>query len=333
MKKNVNRREALKMAGTLGLVPFIPNLQFDQEKELSLPLLNDITSVLLQNQRIFNNAYDCKMQIDTLLKKHSIPIIRKLVNNMASPKLFGVQPLLNSEGLIHYLEFIEDKIDPTLITLVIDSEAVKCKQQEKNIGLSSVLSKAGYNLPDSEIECFIDVVAGGLAIDIDVENITNILNNVGTISSWDFNTTMGYTIKEKYESIYVKIAEISNIIYRKTLRGANWIVTSPEIASIFETAPLGFEANPNEDECSLGTVFAGTIDNRWKLYKSTHTPSIQNKILIGYKGNSHLDSGYFYCPHLIFSDYSKRYITSDYTSCFVPKGNDFYAVINVNNIF
>jgi hypothetical protein len=40
-----------------------------------------------------------------------------------------------------------------------------------------------------------------------------------------------------HEALYVKVVEVSNIIHRKTLRGgANWLVTSPEVASIFETS-------------------------------------------------------------------------------------------------
>ena len=58
---------------------------------------------------------------------------------------------------------------------------------------------------------------------------------------WDFSTALGDTIKEKYESLYVKVVEVTNVVHRKTLRGgANWIVTSPEVASIFETATAGF---------------------------------------------------------------------------------------------
>jgi hypothetical protein len=74
----------------------------------------------------------------------------------------------------------------------------------------------------------------------------------GKVAQWDFNTALGDTIKEKYESLYVKVVEISNVINRQCCSGANWIVTSPEVASIFETTAAGFAPAPSETFTSDG---------------------------------------------------------------------------------
>jgi hypothetical protein len=129
-------------------------------------------------------------------------------------------------------------------------------------------------------------------LEIDREVLSDLRNNDGTVAAWDFNTALGETIKEKYESLYIKIVELSNVVHRKTLRGGcNWLVTSPEVASIFETATAGFAPAPSETfTSSLGIQYVGTVNNRWKLYKDPLFPN--NQILLGYKGDSYMDSGW-----------------------------------------
>ncbi len=185
------------------------------------------------------------------------------------------------------------------INLVIESEEIAAKTRK----LKAVWSyeaqqdlRSQHNL-DAEAE-LTAVLAQEINLEIDREVLTDLRNNAGTIAAWDFNTSLGETIKEKYESLFVKIVEVSAVIHRKTLRGgANWLVTSPEVASIFETATAGFAPAPSETfTSSLGIQYVGTVNNRWRLYKDPLFPT--NQILLGYKGDSYMDSGYFYCPYV-----------------------------------
>jgi hypothetical protein len=65
---------------------------------------------------------------------------------------------------------------------------------------------------------------------------------------WSFDTALGETIREKYESMYVKVIEVSNLISRKTISGgANWLVMHPEVASIFEPVFANFAPPINYD--------------------------------------------------------------------------------------
>lgn len=74
----------------------------------------------------------------------------------------------------------------------------------------------------------------------DSEGLADIAKTAGTVAAWDFLTALGDTIKEKYESLYVKCHELTSILLRKGAKGYFWIATSPEVASIFETATAGF---------------------------------------------------------------------------------------------
>lgn len=185
------------------------------------------------------------------------------------------------------------------VNMVIESEEIAAKSRK----LKAVWSfeaqqdlRSQHNL-DAEAE-LTAVLAQEINLEIDREVLTDLRNNAGTIAVWDFNTALGDTIKEKYESLYVKVVEVSNVVHRKTLRGGcNWLVTSPEVASVFETATAGFAPAPSETfTSSLGIQYVGTINNRWRLYKDPLFP--QGQILMGYKGDSYMDSGYFYCPYV-----------------------------------
>jgi hypothetical protein len=151
----------------------------------------------------------------------------------------------------------------------------------------------------------------------------------------------GETIKEKYESLYVKIVEVSNVIHRKTLRGgANFIVTSPEVASIFETATAGFAPAPSETfTSSLGIQYVGTVNNRYRIYKDPLFPTSQ--LLMGYKGDSYMDSGYFYCPYVPLTQTPvvldpesfcpRKGILTRYGKKLLREGAKFYARLSIAN--
>ena len=228
------------------------------------------------------------------------------------------------------------------VNLVIESEEIAAKTRK----LKAVWSyeaqqdlRSQHNL-DAEAE-LTAVLAQEINLEIDREVITDLRNNAGTVSAWDYNTALGETIKEKYESLYVKIVEVSNVIHRKTLRGgANFIVTSPEVASIFETATAGFAPAPSETfTSSLGIQYVGTVNNRYRIYKDPLFPTSQ--LLMGYKGDSYMDSGYFYCPYVPLTQTPvvldpesfcpRKGILTRYGKKLLREGAKFYARLSIAN--
>ena len=228
------------------------------------------------------------------------------------------------------------------INLVVESEEIAAKTRK----LKAVWSyeaqqdlRSQHNL-DAEAE-LTAVLAQEINLEIDREVLTDLRNNAGTVASWDFNTALGDTIKEKYESLYVKVVEVTNVVHRKTLRGGcNWLVTSPEVASIFETATAGFAPAPSETfTSSLGIQYVGTVNNRWRLYKDPLFPTGQ--ILMGYKGDSYMDSGYFYCPYVPLTQTPvvldpdsfcpRKGILTRYGKKLLREGAKFYARLSIAN--
>lgn len=117
------------------------------------------------------------------------------------------------------------------------------------------------------------------------------------------------TATEWYETLMETITDVSNTIYKKTLRGsANFIVTSVDIATILEhltpyRASYKIDATGQvKDGMTIGAEAVGTLNGRYVVYKDPYFPT--NKILVGLKGSTFLESGYIYAPYvpLILTD-------------------------------
>jgi|TARA_R110001592_G_scaffold222742_1_gene477995 hypothetical protein len=106
------------------------------------------------------------------------------------------------------------------------------------------------------------------------------------------------TVSEWYETLIETINDVSAQIHRKTLRGgANFVVTSPEVANIMEFTS-GFRASITADAAAgtVGAVKAGSISKKWDVYVDPYFP--RNVVLVGRKGASFLESGYVYAPYV-----------------------------------
>ena len=248
----------------------------------------------------------------------------------------------SSYCVLSYEYNMECNQDLPEINLVIESEEIAAKTRK----LKAVWSyeaqqdlRSQHNL-DAEAE-LTAILAQEINLEIDREVLTDLRNNAGTVAAWDLATALGDTIKEKYEALYVKIVEVSNVIHRKTLRGgANFLVTSPEVSAIFETATAGFAPAPSETfTSSLGVQYVGTVANRYRLYKDPLFPT--NQILMGYKGDSYMDSGYFYCPYVPLTQTPvvldpesfcpRKGILTRYGKKLLREGAKFYARLSIAN--
>ena len=107
----------------------------------------------------------------------------------------------------------------------------------------------------------------------------------GTVSAW-------------YETLIETINDVSAQIHRKTLRGgANFLVTSPEVANILEfTAGFRADITNDDNKGTIGTVKTGALNKKWDVYVDPYF--VRNLILVGRKGSSFLESGYVYAPYV-----------------------------------
>jgi len=94
------------------------------------------------------------------------------------------------------------------------------------------------------------------------------------------------------------LQRVSNQIHAKTMRGgANFMVVSPDVATILESIP-GFAANGTgaEMQFAMGVSQVGSFANRYQVYKNPYMT--ENVILLGFKGAQFLETGAVYAPYI-----------------------------------
>ena len=101
-----------------------------------------------------------------------------------------------------------------------------------------------------------------------------------------------------YETLIETINDVSAQIHRKTLRGgANFVVTSPEVANILEfTAGFRASVTADDERGTIGAVKVGSLSKKWDVYVDPYFP--RNLVLVGRRGGSFLESGYVYAPYV-----------------------------------
>ena len=124
-------------------------------------------------------------------------------------------------------------------------------------------------------------------------------NSTTSLFSQSSGESNAYTKGTWFQTLGNKIQSVSNAIHQKTLRGgANWLVVSPEIATIIESIP-GYAASSDGDSSksyAMGVQKAGMLNNRWTVYKNPY--QFENVILVGFRGSNFLETGAVYAPYV-----------------------------------
>tara|TARA_Y100000592_G_scaffold54332_1_gene85708 strand:+ start:3060 stop:4763 length:1704 start_codon:yes stop_codon:yes gene_type:complete len=205
------------------------------------------------------------------------------------------------------------------IDIKVDSIAVTAVTKKLKAKWSPELGQdlnAYHNL-DAEVE-LTSILSEQIALEIDREIVNDLIQGAtaGTYY-WSrspglfVNRTTGEelgataaapdftgTVSEWYETLIETINDVSAQIHRKTLRGgANFLVTSPEVANILEFTS-GFRASvtADADRGTVGAVNVGSVSKKFDVYVDPYFP--RNVILVGRKGSSFLESGYVYAPYV-----------------------------------
>ena len=109
-----------------------------------------------------------------------------------------------------------------------------------------------------------------------------------------------YTKGTWFQTLGNKLQAVSNAIHQKTLRGgANFLVVSPETATIIESIP-GYAADTSGEatqaQFAMGVQKVGALNNRYTVYKNPYM--LENDILMGFRGANFLETGAVYAPYV-----------------------------------
>ena len=174
-----------------------------------------------------------------------------------------------------------------------------------------------YHSIDAEAE-LTSMLSEYISMEIDLEILDMLIENAVSSANWSakvgfdddglgngedrFSEISGasnaYTTNAWYQTLGIKIQKVSNEIHRKTLRGgANFLVTSPSVATILESIP-GYAADTDGDQSqfAMGVQKIGALNNRFTVYKNPYMT--ENVILMGYRGSQFLETGAVYAPYV-----------------------------------
>ena len=172
-----------------------------------------------------------------------------------------------------------------------------------------------YHSIDAEAE-LTSMLSEYVSMEIDLEILDMLISSAPTTEYWSavnnefwngtsfdsaaavgaggfYNTQGGW-----FQTLGTKLQKVSNKIHQKTLRGgANFLVTSPAVATILESIP-GFAADTdgNKMEFAAGVQKIGAINNRYTVYKNPYMK--ENVILMGFRGAQFLETGAVFSPYV-----------------------------------
>lgn len=172
-----------------------------------------------------------------------------------------------------------------------------------------------YHSIDAEAE-LTSMLSEYISQEIDLEILDMLIQNAVTEEKWSarigfeydagtdqFSTTGAFTGTAYnqgtwFQTLGTKIQKVSNKIHQKTMRGgANFLVCSPDVATILESIP-GYAADTNGDKMqfAMGVQKVGLLNNRFTVYKNPYMTD--NVILLGYRGAQFLETGAVYAPYI-----------------------------------
>jgi len=164
---------------------------------------------------------------------------------------------------------------------------------------------------DAEAE-LANILSGEILAEINREVVRKIYVNaavgaqIGTTTAglFDLDTdSNGRWMVEKFKGLMMQIEKDANQIGKDTRRGkGNILMTSSDVASALQMAGMldyapAMSTDLNTD--TAASTFAGVLNGRYKVYVDPYADAhAQEFYCVGYKGDSPMDAGIFYCPYV-----------------------------------
>ena len=206
-------------------------------------------------------------------------------------------------------------IDIPEINVKLKSEAIVAKTKKLKAVWTPEFAQDlnAYHSLDAEAE-LTSIMSEYIALEIDLEILGMLIENALTTEYWSvennkfFNGTGEVTQSDAFyntqgqwfQTLGTKVNKVSNKIHQLTLRGgANFMVCSPTVATIFESIP-GFAAADGADADTMNYAFGiqkiGNLNSKYQVYKNPYMT--ENTILLGYKGSQFLETGATFAPYI-----------------------------------
>jgi len=200
------------------------------------------------------------------------------------------------------------------IDVQMKSEAIVAKTRKLKAAWSPEFAQDlnAYHSIDAEAE-LTSMLSEYISMEIDLEILDMLITSANTTDYWSAalgevydgssaflspTAAEAYTQFSWFQTLGTKIQKVSNQIHAKTLRGgANFIVTSPEIATILESIPgYSVDTDGSANNFAMGVQKVGALNSRFTVYKNPYMTG--NTLLLGFRGQQFLETGAVYAPYI-----------------------------------
>lgn len=265
------------------------------------------------------------------------PLVRRVFPRLIANDLVSVQPMSQPTGKIFYFDINYSAVGSPPVASRVDlpanfqsdyaqaAEAAQVPQLSLNIESVDVSAEtkklsAKWSM-ESEQDLFayhglnaenelMSALGDEIAREIDREVINDLFSFAGGGNvNWSSTVpgTGPYSLidpKTYQRTLFDAIVDANNLIKTKRYRSATWMVVGSRTAARLEKLDE-FRLFPSADP--VGTIVQGpnlfgTLSGRFTVYLDPWLddtlPGGAEKILLGFKGNTALDTGYIYAPYI-----------------------------------
>jgi len=234
----------------------------------------------------------------------------------AAHVIYQTQPTSNGRGDFEDTVGNGTDINIPEINVELKSESIVAKTRKLKAIWSPEFAQDlnAYHSIDAEAE-LTSMLSEYISQEIDLEILDMLIQNAVTTEKWsaqvgyEYNSATdqfaaagfagtAYTQGTWFQTLGTKIQKVSNKIHQKTMRGgANFLVCSPDVATILESIP-GYAADTDgtKMQFAMGVQKVGLLNSRFTVYKNPYMTD--NVILLGYRGAQFLETGAVYAPYI-----------------------------------
>jgi hypothetical protein len=243
-----------------------------------------------------------------------------VVSASVAPATVGIayekQPIATNRG-----DFEEGPAGADLgipeINLELRSESIVAKTRKLKAVWTPEFAQDlnAYHSIDAEAE-LTSMLSEYISQEIDLEILDMLIKNAQTTERWSARIGRTYDAATSaftnyaseqaqasafnqqtwFQTLGTKIQKVSNAIHQKTLRGgANFLVCSPQVATILESMP-GYAVDGEGMKFAMGVQKVGQLNGRITVYKNPYM--LENQVLVGFRGTQFLETGAVYAPYI-----------------------------------
>lgn len=265
-------------------------------------------ATLLEQQKNYNDTLsDVDSDVTThrflaMFRRMSIPVIVRILHQLKTPRLINFEPVANAESTVpkHILKTILP--DPKHY-LIIDDGSLQIEAEMATL------------------------IAQQLALEIDLNVISEIRNNAGLVSYVD-PTDPNTNFLHRFYEILKEIKNSTGFI-------PNWVVASSEVVEYLPEVAVDFLPNEDAQTIALGIRYCGELvwqnDIKQKLFENTFAH--EHEMLLGCHGQK---LGSTFEPKVLIQPMLKRNqkirkarLRSEFKTTWEKGSRSFYARINV----